>query len=206
MQKGGANMAYTRQYDDLRLMAKRANQRMVELEKRDIVSPAYQAVQAKLEMMGRRSGNGRGRRFSETGKATYNEYEATKKVLEEFLGATTSTLTGSRTVRDKIYNTADKRYNLSKSGIGKNEYFQFIGKWADKNKDKILSSEQAIEIYRAYSLKKGEIEPEDILSDQDIAEIIKKSKNVKEAYKEVGITYQDIQAARNLYEKDEEDD
>ena len=200
-------MAYTKQYDDLRLMAKRANQRMVELEKRDIVSPAYQAVQAKLEMMGRRSGDGRGRRFSETGKATYNQYESIKKVLNEFLNENvTSTLTGARQVRDQIYNTADKVYHLSESGISKSEYFDFIGKWADKNKDKILSSEQAIEIYRAYSLKKGEIEPEDILSDQDIAEIIKKSKNVKEAYKEVGITYQDIKAARNLYEKDEEDD
>lgn len=200
-------MAYTRQYDDLRLMAKRANQRMVELEKRDIVSPAYQAVQAKLEMMGRRSGDGRGRRFSETGKATYNQYESIKKVLNEFLNENvTSTLTGARQVRDQIYNTADKVYHLSESGISKSEYFDFIGKWADKNKDKILSSEQAIEIYRAYSLKKGEIEPEEVLSDQDIAEIIKKSKNVKEAYKEVGITYQDIKAARNLYEKDEEDD
>lgn len=192
-------MAYTRQYDDLRLMAKRANQRMVELEKRDIVSPAYQSVQAKLEMMGRRSGDGRGRRFSETGKATYNQYESIKKVLNEFLNEqSTSTITGAKAARDKIYNTADKRYNLKESGISKSDYFDFIGNWADKNKDKILSSEQAVEIYRAYSMKKGDIKPEDRLTNKDIAQIIKSSGNVKEAYKAVGITYKDIKAVREL--------
>ena len=193
-------MAYVRQYDDLRLMAKRANQRMVELEHRDMITPAYQSVQAKLEMLGRRSGDGRGRRFSETGKATYNQYEATKKILVDFLESETSTLTGSKKVRDKIYNTADKKYNLKEAGISKSDYFTFMSEWAEYNKAKILSSEQAIEIFRAYEYKKGNAKPENKLTTEDIADIIKTSKNVKQAYNKIGITYQDVKKAKNLHE------
>ena len=59
----------THYYSDLRTLAKRANQRMRELEKRDAQSPAYQAVQAKLEMLGKRASASKGRRFSESGRA-----------------------------------------------------------------------------------------------------------------------------------------
>lgn len=187
-------------YDDLRLMAKRTNQRMVELEKRDMITPAYQAVQAKLEMMGRRSGEGRGRRFSETGKYTYAESQTIRQVLEEFLEAKTSTVRGAKMARDKAYETADSRYNLKEYGISKSDYFSFMAEWAEHNKDKLLSSEQAIEIYQAYEYKEGKANAENKLTSEEIADIIKSSKNVKQAYNKIGITYQDVKKARNLNE------
>ena len=52
-------------------------------EKQGIKSPAYKAVQAKLEMIGRQTKGDRGRRFSETGRATYNEDELQKRILKE---------------------------------------------------------------------------------------------------------------------------
>ena len=59
---------------EIKKLAKRANQRMVELEQHAINSPAYKAVQATLEMMGRRAKTAFGRRFSETGKGTSVQY------------------------------------------------------------------------------------------------------------------------------------
>ena len=101
-------MASTRFYKDLRQLAKQANQRMVRLEKAGIKSPAYEAAQAKLEMIGRSSKTAQGRRFSETGKATYNEYEQIKKILEEFIGQKTSTVKGANKYIDDVWQGAQK--------------------------------------------------------------------------------------------------
>ena len=85
-----------RAFADLRLKEKAANERMRQLEKRDIKSPAYLAVQAKLEVLGKQTKGDRGRRFSETGKATYSEKAVLNKILDEFLGMETSTIKGAK--------------------------------------------------------------------------------------------------------------
>ena len=104
---------------EVRRLAKRANQRMVELERHAINSPAYKAVQATLEMMGRRSKTAFGRRFSETGKGTENELRQQKAALEKFLNQQTSTVRGYNKALDTMYKTADKKYGLSDAGITK---------------------------------------------------------------------------------------
>ena len=111
--KGGVHMAYVRFYEDLRLKEKRANERMRQLEKAKIKSPAYQAVQAKLEVLGKQTKGDRGRRFSETGKATYNEMEALEKILNNFLGYETSTLRGAKKYREDIWQTANNNNKLT---------------------------------------------------------------------------------------------
>ena len=65
-------MAYKRFYKDLKLMAKRANQRMVELERRGMNTGAYNKVQGYLEMMGakKKKATGEGDRFEGSGKET----------------------------------------------------------------------------------------------------------------------------------------
>lgn len=88
---------------EIKRLAKRANQRMVEMEKHGYTSPAYKAVQASLEMMGRRSNKATGRRFSETGKGTENELRQQLAELQRFLGSKTSTVKGYKQYRKDVY-------------------------------------------------------------------------------------------------------
>ena len=117
-------------YADLRRKAKVANQRLVRLERADKKSPAYLAVQAKLEILGREAGKTKGRRFSETGKATYNEYQALSKVLDEFIAQKTSTVKGYTDYVNEVWRGALKSENidvdLKKAGITKEQWLEMM--------------------------------------------------------------------------------
>ena len=189
-------MANKRFYADLRRMAKAANQRMVRLEKAGINSPAYQAAQAKLEIMGKQTSGDRGRRFSESGKATYNEMEIMKKVLESFLyDDTTSTVSGAIKYQEDVWNKANDIYDLDKAGITREEWGDFWESMGSK-KDRLYGSEQIIAIVRAYSMQGGELRDESRMSMEEIAEEIQSSKNLKSAYKALGLTSSDVIAAK----------
>ena len=103
-----ATQGNKRFYSDLRLKEKAANERMRQLEKAGFNSPAYQAIQAKLEVLGKQTKGNRGRRFSETGKGTYNEREMQKKILNEFLHQKTSSISGAKDYYDRVWETANK--------------------------------------------------------------------------------------------------
>lgn len=184
-----------RLYNDVRLKAKAANQRMLRLEREGIKSPAYLAAQAKLEVLGKKTKGDRGRRFSETGKATYNEMEIMNKILDEFLQAQTSTVASAKRYQEDIYETADKNNGLSEAGISKEEWSEFWESMPDR-KDRLYGSSQIVAMIRAYSMKNAELEDEDKLSMAEIAEEIQNSKNLKDAYKSLGITYNDVKKAR----------
>ena len=188
-------MAYVRFYEDLRLKEKRANERMRQLEKAKIKSPAYQAVQAKLEILGKQTKGNRGRRFSETGKATYNEMEALEKILNDFLGNETSTLRGAKKYREDTWQTANKNNKLTNAGIDKDDWFDFWENLPDK-KSRLYDSEEYVSIIRAYSLKKGELEDDDKMTIEQITEEIESSKNLKDAYKRLGLKYGEVKNAR----------
>ena len=189
-------MANVRLYKELRLKEKAANERMRQLEKAGINSPAYQAVQAKLEVLGKRSKGGRGRRFSETGKATYNEMETLDKILNEFLyESKTSTLKGAREYQRDVWETANKNNQLAQAGISRDDWLKFWESMPDK-KDRLYGSTQIVAMVRAYSMKNGQLEDEDKMSMEEIAEEIQASKNLKDAYKKIGITYKEANAAR----------
>lgn len=190
-------MAEKRYYSDLRAMAKRANQRMLRLERAGISSPAYQAAQSKLEILGRTSSGNRGRRFSETGRATYNEMEATKKVLEDFLNATTSTISGEVDFRKRVWNSANTNNQLDEAGITRKDWEEF---WESmpSEKDRLYGSDQIVAIIRAYSQKNGELQDEDKLTMEEIADKIQSSKNLKSAYRSLGITSKEVINARPL--------
>ena len=193
--KGGAIMAQKRFYSELRLMQKAANERMRQLEKRDIKSPAYQALQAKLEVLGRTTKGSRGRRFSETGRATYNEMEVQKKMLEEFLGHETSTVTGAKQYYEDIWTSANKNNSLDEAGISRDDWLAFWEAMPDK-KDRLYGSSQIVAMVRAYSMKNGKLEDSDKMTMQEIAEEIQASKNLKDAYNKIGISYKEAQSAR----------
>ena len=218
-------MANVRFYKELRLKEKAANERMRQLEKLDMNSPAYQAVQAKLEILGKQTKGNRGRRFSETGKATYNEMEILNKVLDEFLyGDTTSTVKGAREYWDDVWGTANKNAHLDEIGISRREWLDFWETMGDK-KDRLYGSSQNVAIMRAFAIKKDanqkemqalrekkrltkkdqarleQLEDLDKMTTQEIADEIQASRNLKDAYKKLGLTNSEVTAARINYQK-----
>ena len=186
---------------ELRLMEKAANERMRQLEKAGIKSPAYQAVQAQLEVLGKTTKGDRGRRFSESGKGTYNERELLNKILKEFLyDSKTSTLTGARQYEQDVWETANKNAKLSDIGITRDEWLEFWQTMPDK-KERLYGSSQLVAMMRAYTKKNGELDDVDKMTMQEIAEEIQASKNLKDAYKKLGITTSEVTAARINYAK-----
>ena len=189
-------MANVRFYKELRLKEKAANERMRQLEKAGIKSPAYQAAQAKLEILGKTTKGNRGRRFSETGKATYNEMEILDKILNEFLyEQTTSTVKGAKEYEDDVWNSANQNNKLDEAGITRKEWLDFWASMPDK-KERLYGSTQIVAIVRAYSMKNGQLEDENKMSMQEIADEIQASKNLKSAYASLGLSYKDVQSAK----------
>ena len=182
-------------YSDLRLKEKAANERMRQLEKAGINSPAYQAIQAKLEVLGKQTKGNRGRRFSETGKATYNEKELLNKILDEFLNYDTSTLSGARRYNESVWTNANKNNKLAEAGISRDEWLKFWESMPDRA-DRLYGSSQIVAIVRAYSMKNGNLEDEDKFSVEEIAEEIQASKNLKDAYRKLGLSTDEVQSAR----------
>lgn len=194
-------MANTRFYNDLRLLQKRANQAMVRLERLQITSPAYQAVQAELEVLGKRTTETRGRRFSETGKATYNEYQMQKKILEDFLNMKTRTQSGAKQWVDDVWSGAlesDKDLKLKETGVTREQWLDFWSNMPSNHKDRQFGSDVIVRMLRTYTYKNKELADDQKMSAQEIADEINKSSNVKEAYKALGITYRDVSKVNSL--------
>lgn len=179
---------------DVRRLAKRANQRMVELEQHAINSPAYKAVQAALEMMGRRSKTAFGRRFSETGKGTENELRQQKAELEKFLNQKTSTVRGYKEYRKNVFEGANKKYNLTEAGITQDDYERLWLELPDKEKDRMYYASFYVEVMEVYEMKRqsGQIKQENELMLTDIIRILEGSKNLKSALNEIGLKIGDI--------------
>ena len=183
----------------IKRLAKRANQRMVEMEKHGYKSPAYKAVQASLEMMGRRSNKATGRRFSETGKGTENELRQQLAELQRFLGSKTSTVTGYKQYRKDVYEGADKEYNLKGAGISQDDFEYLWEELPDKEQDRKYYAAFYIEVLEAYEMKvkSGEIKEENRLNITDMLRILEGSKDLKSALKEIGLKISDITKNRN---------
>ena len=182
-------------YDaEVRQLAKRANQRMVEMERHGLQSPAYKAVQASLEMMGRRSNKAQGRRFSETGKGTENELRQQKAELEKFLGQKTSTVMGYKQYRKDVYKGADKEFNLKKAGISQEDFEYLWEELPDKEEDRKYYAAFYIEVMETYEMKvkSGQIKRENALNITDMIRILEGSENLQSALNEIGINMGDI--------------
>ncbi len=192
------NMAYQRIYEDYRLKAKRANQRMVELEKRGYKSPAYEAVQARLEMLGRSKGKAAGRRFSETGRATWQYYEQVSKVLDEFLATKTSTIGGYNAFYDSVWRGADQDGKLSAAGVTKDDYLEFWRNMPNSEKDRLYGSAQNIRIVQMLEYKGKVGTNKNQYTPAQIANIIQGSKNLKDVYKKLGISFKDQKKLKDM--------
>lgn len=195
-------MANIRKYNDLRLLQKRANQAMVRLERKGIESPAYKAVQAQLEVLGRRSSGTIGRRFSESGKATYNEYMMQKKILEDFLNMKTRTQTGAQKWVEDVWSGAleNEELKLKETGVTKEQWLDFWSNMPSNHKDRMFGSEVIVKMLRTYTYKNRELKDDQKMTAAEIADEIKKASSVKEAHKALGITYKDIKQVSSLGE------
>lgn len=191
-----AERGNVRFYNDLRLKEKAANERMRQLEKKGLNSPAYQSVQAQLEILGKQTKGNRGRRFSETGKATYNEAELLNKIIDNFLyEQSTSTVKGAKEYQKDVWESANANNKLSEAGISKDDWLHFWESMPDK-KDRMYGSSQIVAMIRAYSMKNNELEDQDKMSVEEIADEIQNSKNLKSAYKALGLKYDEVSNAR----------
>ena len=170
-------MAYKGYDKELRLMQKAANERMRQLEKQNRKSPAYRAIQARLEMMGKTTKGSRGRRFSETGKGTFNEREHQKKILQEFLGQKTSTLTGAKDYYDKVWETANKDGKVTAAGITREQWFDFFEALPDSKKDRMFYSQQ-VKIFKAFMRRNNELVDEGKIKIEDIADAIQEAETL----------------------------
>lgn len=175
-----------------------ANQRMRELEKRGIDSPAYKQAQATLEMMGVKRRAATGRRFSETAKGTWNQLQQIEKAVDIFLGSKSSKITGIKKFQEQTWKTANKDGNLSQFGITKKDYFDFWSGMPSNKKDRLLGSDVYITILKTLTRKGGKTKDDQAWTAAEIAEAIKEAKSAKEAYKAVGLTYRDIKKTRDL--------
>lgn len=190
--KKAASIPYKRFDPELRLMQKKANERMRQLEKQDINSPAYQAIQAKLEILGRKTKGDRGRRFSETGKGSYNEIEMQKRYLKEFLEAKTSTLTGAKDYYDRVWETAQNNLdnNIAAAGITREQWFEFFENMPDSKKDRMFYSEQ-VKIFTAVMKVNGDLIDENKITIEDIADAIQDADRLNEVFDNINDLYLD---------------
>lgn len=179
--KKAAKLGNKRFDPELKRLQKVANERMRQLEKQGIKSPAYKAVQAKLEMIGRQTKGDRGRRFSETGRATYNEGELQKRILKEFIEADTSTLKGAKSYYDRVWETAQTNNKLASSGISREQWFEFFENMPDSKKDRMFYSQQ-VKIFKAFMRKNGELVDEGKISIEEIADSIQDAEELNEVF------------------------
>lgn len=196
-------MANIRFYQDLRLLQKRANQAMVRLERLQINSPAYQAVQAQLEVLGKQTQGSRGRRFSETGKATYNEYEMQKKILTEFLNMKTRTQAGAKQWVTDVWEGAlksDKGLLIKEAGITRDQWLEFWSNMPSNHKDRMFGSEVIVKMLRTYVYKNRKLKDDQKMSMAEIVDAIQGSETVSEAHRKLGIGYKDIKKTSLLGE------
>ena len=193
--KATAEVGKKRFYKELRLKEKAANERMRQLELRGIKSPAYLAVQAQLELLGKRTKGDRGRRFSETGKATYAEMEVLNKMLDEFLGQQTSTIKGAKQYERDVWETANKNQKLAEAGISKKDWLDFWAAMPDR-KERLYGSSQIVAMIRSYTIKNKNKSDDQKMSVQEIAQEIQNSKDLKSAYKSLGLDRSEVNKAR----------
>ena len=183
-------MAQKRAYKDIQLMAKRVNERMRQLEKKDIKSPAYRSLQATLEMMGKRGTDNYGRRFSEGKMYTYTEAMSLRAILSKALGKETLSLSGAKSYYDKVWQGAlnNPKLKIKENGITREQWFDFWENMPTKEKDRTYGSEQNVKLLIEYTRQHGKLGVDNAMTAEEIAAEIQASTSLKDAYKKLGIS------------------
>lgn len=183
-------MAYKREYKDIQRMAKVVNERMRQLEKKGIKSPAYRALQAELEMRGKRGTENYGRRFSEGKMYTYADAVSLRSVLTKALGRQTLSITGAKKYYDDVWAgaLANPTLKLKENGITREQWFDFWENMPTKEKDRTYGSEQNVKLLIEYTRKHGKLGVDNAMTAEEIAAEIQASTSLKNAYDRLGIS------------------
>lgn len=186
-------MAQVRYDAELAKLQKKANERIRNLEKQGIYSPAYESVQATLEAMGRKTTTAKGRRFSEEGKGTYIQAEREKKVLRKFLNQKTSTVRGAKKVANDQWRTANKNNKLTKAGVTRDEWGKFWKSLDQKKKDRNFGSSVIVRLLKTASRVHGQEGEDGYMTPEEIANAIRNANDINSAYEALGISVEDME-------------
>ena len=183
-------MAYKREYKDIQRMAKVVNERMRQLEKRGIKSPAYRSLQAELEARGKRGTDNYGRRFSEGKMYTYADATSLRSLLTKALGRQTLSITGAKKYYDDVWAgaLANPTLKLKENGITREQWFDFWENMPSKEKDRTYGSEQNVKLLIEYTRKHGKLGVDNAMTAEEIAAEIQASSSLKNAYDRLGIS------------------
>lgn len=176
--------------NELRKLAKSMNQRMLELEKRGMNSPAYQSIQARLAAMGRPKNKKGVYRFSETGKfKNKNEMAQYKALLERFKAQATSKVSGYKEYRKGVLGGLQKRYDYKSMGLSDDDVMEFWEAMPDNERDRIYGSDETFIIVAAYVNNKRwkTLVNDNAYTIKEIVDTINDSQSLTDALKKLGI-------------------
>ena len=171
----------------IRSEGKRANTRLVALETQELQSIAYQYVTSKMpnrEKLTQVSKSGHIKfQTTKISKENVNQLRQRAYAINNFLNAKTSTVSGTREMYEKAYNTLSNR--LSKKGLKKVSKMDFKQIFEHKNwdtfKDKFGSS-QAFKMLNKMSLEQSQ-EFLDLFGKKNIDSIRKANKIIEKVKK-----------------------
>lgn len=174
-------------YDyEYRRLAKAANQRFREFEKRGMTTPAMLNAKAHISMT--RGIKGDHARFSETGKAAdASALEKEKEYIRRFLNMETSTVSGYKEYREKILTTSEEKYNYTDYGLTDDDWLDIWENLPDK--ERRYGSEQYIAVVELAMQKKRTKKPLDI---GKLVQRFNAGKTYGAAAKAVGLTTKKI--------------
>lgn len=141
-----------------RKLAKRANSRLLALERAGIEYGAYSQAAAYLSQVVE---PGRKLRFSERPKLPLKELRQQLYEMERFLNAQTSTVGGVRKYRSQVYATAAARYNFNTDSVTEADYLAFVSSQSFQvsKKQGYISSEELVEFFN-YASSQGKTNAE----------------------------------------------
>ena len=176
-----------------RKLAKRANSRLLSLERAGIEYGAYAQAAHYLSQV---VSPGRKLRFSEVAALPLKDLRQQLYEIERFLNAQTSTVGGVRRYRSQVYATAAARYNFDTGTISEADYLTFVSSQAFQiaKKQGYVSSEELVEFFNyASSQGKPNAEIERALNDLNKGKI----EDLQALYNAVDLDFFDYYTTRN---------
>lgn len=176
-----------------RKLAKRANSRLLSLERAGIEYGAYAQAAHYLSQV---VSPGRKLRFSEVTALPLKDLRQQLYEIERFLNAQTSTVGGVRRYRSQVYATAAARYNFDTGAISEADYLTCVSSQAFQiaKKQGYISSEELVEFFNyASSQGKTNAEIERALNDLNKGKI----EDLQGLYNAVDLDFFDYFTSRN---------
>lgn len=176
-----------------RKLAKRANSRLLSLERAGIEYGAYAQAAHYLSQV---VSPGRKLRFSEVAALPLKDLRQQLYEIERFLNAQTSTVGGVRRYRSQVYATAAARYKFDTGTISEADYLTFVSSQAFQvaKKQGYISSEELVEFFNyASSQGKTNAEIERALNDLNKGKI----EDLQALYNAVDLDFFDYYTTRN---------